>query len=69
MRRGRDDDTSELIARRISEQSRLLAIEDRDGWLWREAGIHAAVNTSRKIPQMVLEGFVAYISGEKDDAF
>jgi len=69
LRRGREDDTPELIERRMREQGALLQIDQADGWAFTIAGFHTAVNTSRKTPDMVAEGVIQYLLGNRTEAF
>lgn len=69
LRRGRPDDTEELIDRRIKEQTALLDVEHADGWLYQMAGWGAVVNTTYKSVDMILGDVLAYLDGEKKQAF
>ncbi len=68
-RRGRPDDTDELIDKRITEQTRLLGLDDTPAWSYNAAGWGAAVNTTYKTPEEVLRGVVAFINGTQHEAF
>lgn len=69
LRRGREDDTPELIERRMREQGALLQIDHADGWAFTVAGFHTSVNTTRKTPEMVAEGVIQYLLGNRTEAF
>lgn len=69
LRRGREDDTPDIVARRIEEQSELLDIKHADGWLYALAGWGWSVNTSYKSPEQVAEGVLAALTGKKMQAF
>ena len=68
-RRGRGDDTPELVRKRVDEQSRLLEVDERGGWAMKLAGWEGAVNTSLKHPICVAGGVLAYLRGIKGQAF
>lgn len=50
-RRGRADDTTDVIVRRLEEQVALLEAAQADGWLYRLIGMQAVFRTDRKTPQ------------------
>ena len=68
-RRGREDDTPELIEKRIRQQGALLQIDDPDGWAFQIAGFHTSVSTTYKTSGMVAEGVIQYLLGNRTEAF
>jgi adenylate kinase family enzyme len=68
-RRGREDDTPELIERRIRQQGALLEIDNAKGWAFQIAGFHTSVNTTYKTPDVVAEGVIQYLLGNRTEAF
>lgn len=68
-RRQRDDDTPDLIERRITEQSALLEADTKAGWAFTLAGWAATVNTSRKTADEVYGPVHDYLRGLRKEAF
>lgn len=64
LRRGRVDDTLEIIGRRIAEQSALL-----DGWAAELAGWERCLNTSQKDAAKIAEDVIAYLEERKREVF
>jgi adenylate kinase family enzyme len=69
LRRGRPDDTPEIVARRVEEQSFLLDVRHADGWLYHVAGWGSVVNTSDKRPGVILRDVLAFLDGTKKQCF
>lgn len=69
MLRGRAGDTVHNIEVRTAEQMVLLEQNVADGWLYRAAGWVACINTTQKTPDQIAAGVIAYLRGEKREAF
>lgn len=69
LRRGRRDDTPELVEKRIREQSALLAVDEKDSWSYQLAGWENTINTSYRTPASVCTSVYRYLIGEKKQAF
>lgn len=69
LRRGREDDTPDLVDRRITEQSDLLDVQHADGWLYTLAGWGRVINTSQKRPEEIAADVIAFLDGKKKQAF
>jgi adenylate kinase family enzyme len=68
-RRGRSDDTPDLIAKRVKEQAALLEVNDSHGWLYQLATWERCVNTTYKRAPDVAAGVIAYLRNEKRQMF
>lgn len=69
LRRARPDDTEEIVARRVEEQSALLDIEHADGWMYQTVGWGRVINTSVKPIDAILHDVIEYLDGRKRQAF
>lgn len=70
LRRGRPgDDDREMVEFRTRGQAGLLEVDQADGWLYQTAGWGAVVNTSRDLPAKIADDMVAYLTGQKREAF
>ena len=63
------DDDVETVRFRTNTQAGLLEVDIADGWLYRLAGWGAVVNTSRDLPDVITAQVVAYLTGQKKQAF
>lgn len=64
LRRARPDDTPELVRMRTVEQAALLV-----PWAREMAGDKTVVNTTYKTPEQVARGVLAFLRGEKREAY
>lgn len=69
LRRGRADDTPELVEKRIREQSALLAVDEMDGWSFERAGYENCINVSLRSADSTFISVFKYLSGQKGQAY
>lgn len=68
LRRGRSDDTEELIDKRITEQAGLLGLTSKEGWAYTLAGWEATINTHHNDPVSIAGAIVKWVTGKKTEA-
>lgn len=66
-REARGDDAT--IDARIEEQERLMETNDPEGWVWKAAGYGRSVNTTRKLPEVILEGVIKHLNGDSPECY
>ena len=69
LRRKREDDTDELIQKKIREQTKLMELDYPNGWAYELAGWRRILNTSKKRPPEIARDVIAYLKGDKREVY